>query len=332
MNRIAACLAMLLSLSFGAVLHAQTETECADDAQLIVHAMGETCVPKDVERVVALEWSYTEDLLALGIQPIAIADIAGYNNWLKIPITLDENVQDIGTRNEPNLEVITQLNPDLIIGVFFRVTENYDDLSAIAPTIVFNPYPADGASHFDEMITTFETIAKAVNREAEAAVVLEQMQDYFAQASTLIEEAGHSGEGFILSQSFLSSEVPTFRLFTSNAMAVEVLEQMGLQNDWTAEPELYGFTTVDMEAFVDIEDTNFFYVAQDDYNATLTETPLWNSLPFVTSGRTYWMGGDVWLFGGPLSAQVLVDTVLQAMGIELPAPEATPEATVEASS
>jgi hypothetical protein len=39
------------------------------------------------------------------------------------------------------------------------------------------------------------------------------------------------------------------------------------------------------------------------------------------------MGGDVWLFGGPLSAEVLVDTVLTTMNVELPAADATPEAT-----
>ncbi len=42
------------------------------------------------------------------------------------------------------------------------------------------------------------------------------------------------------------------------------------------------------------------------------------------------MGGDVWLFGGPLSAKLIVNTVLDAMGIQLPEAEATPE-TIEAA-
>lgn len=42
--------------------------------------MGESCVPAEVERVVAREWTYAEDLLALGVQPVGVADIAGYES------------------------------------------------------------------------------------------------------------------------------------------------------------------------------------------------------------------------------------------------------------
>jgi iron complex transport system substrate-binding protein len=99
---------------------------------------------------------------------------------------------------------------------------------------------------------------------------------------------------------------------------VQVLEQIGLENAWGDAAQPFGFTTVDFEAFVAIGDTNFFYVAQDEYQAMLADLPLWNGLPFVQSGRAYWLGGDAWLFGGPLSMQVVVDSVLTAMGIERP--------------
>ncbi len=307
----------VLLLLMTSVIVAAQDTTCDAGTRPFEHVMGTICVPENPQRVVALEWKYVEDLLAVGVQPVGVADIEGYHNWVKIPVALDESVTDVGTRQEPNLEAITALNPDLIIGVFFRVTEIYDDLSAIAPTLVFDPYPVDGASHYDEMVNTFTTITSAVNREAEAQVVLEQLDAYYESAAAALEAAGRSGEGFILSQGFLSSEVPTFRLFTDNAMAVQIMERIGLSNDWEDVPQQYGFTTVDMEAFVDIGDTNFFYVAQDDYNALLSESPLWQGLPFVQSGRAYWMGGDVWLFGGPLGAMVLVDTILQAMNVEL---------------
>lgn len=290
---------------------------CEAGFRLFSHAMGDTCVPESAERVVALEWTYAENLLALGLQPIGVADIAGYNNWVKIPLALDESVADVGTRQEPNLEAIAMLVPDLIIASNFRVAQNYDLLNAIAPTLAFDAYPTD-MTHYEEMVTTFNIIAQAVNREAQAQTVLADMADYFARAQSALEEAGRGGETFILSQTFLSSEVPTFRLFTDNALAVQTLAQIGLVNAWQDAPQYYGFSTVDFEAFADIADTNFFYVAQADYQADLLELPLWQGLPFVASGRDYWLGGDAWLFGGPLSMQVVVDTVLDAMGITLP--------------
>ncbi|MFP3422141.1 ABC transporter substrate-binding protein, partial [Bacillus sp. SIMBA_161] len=70
--------------------------------------------------IVALEWGFVESLLTLGIQPVGVADIKGYQEYVNIPLQLSETVQDVGTRQEPNLETIAQLQPDLILGVNFR--------------------------------------------------------------------------------------------------------------------------------------------------------------------------------------------------------------------
>lgn len=320
--RGSALITLLLLLIFAAGAQAQDTAACQAGFRLVTHTMGETCVPENPQRVVALEWTYVEDLLSVGVQPVGIADIQGYHDWVRVPVALDGQVVDVGDRSEPNLEAIAALNPDLIIGVHFRLTENYDDLSAIAPTLVFNPYPADlSVSQYEEMTTTFTTIAAAVNREAEGQAVLAHMQDTYAQAQAALEAAGRGGEPFILSQGWTYDSVATFRLFTDNAMAVQILEQIGLQNAWDDAPQLYGFTEIGIEGFADLQNTdfNFFYVAQDSDNDFFAESPLWSSMAFVQSGRAYWIGGDVWLFGGPLSAELLVDTMLQAMGVELPA-------------
>ncbi|MBI1296879.1 ABC transporter substrate-binding protein [bacterium] len=39
-------------------------------------------------------------------------------------------------------------------------------------------------------------------------------------------------------------------------------------------------------------------------------------MAFVEEGRAYPLGGDTWLFGGPLSAEVLVQTILDVLGLE----------------
>lgn len=309
---------MLVLCSFGFV-HAQDTGECETGTQRIEHALGVACVAETVERVVALEWTYVEDLLALGIQPVGVADIDGYNVWVDIPVELAEEVSDVGTRQEPNLELIAALEPDLILTASFRAANNYDELNTIAPTIAFNPYPdpATNASQYDEMLTTFMTIADVLGLEENAEQVLDELENSFAQAQMALTAAGRADETFILSQGWVANDAATFRLFTDNAMAVQILEQIGLENAWEDAPQLYGFTEISFEGFAGIEDTNFFYVAQGDANDAFADSPLWNGLPFVQSGRSYWLGGDVWLFGGPLSAQLLVRTILDTMGVEM---------------
>lgn len=325
LQRVGVAVLILLTLISGASF-AQT-TDCEPGTRAFEHALGVACVPENVERVVALEWTYAEDLLALGVQPVGVADIEGYNAWVDIPVELDDDVVDVGTRQEPNLERIAELDPDLILTASFRAANNFEELNAIAPTIAFDPYPTDGSSHYEEMLATFATIAEAVNREEAAQEVIMGLETTFAEARAALNAAGREGETFILSQGWVAADAATFRLFTDNAMAVQILEQIGLENAWDDAPQLYGFTEISFEGFAGIEDTNFFYVAQDDANEVFADSPLWNGLPFVESGRAYWLGGDAWLFGGPLSAEVLVASVLDVMGVELPSPVVTPEAT-----
>jgi len=313
-------LLLMLIFYWSGVVDAQDTSGCEAGTTRIEHALGITCVPADVERVVALEWTYVENLLALGVQPVGVADIEGYNNWVDISVELSEDTIDVGTRQEPNLELIAELEPDLILTASFRSANNYDELSAIAPTIAFNRYPdpESGASQYDEMLATFMTIANVLGLEDVGDQVIADLDATFAAAQSALEEAGRADETFILSQGWIANDTATFRLFTDNAMAVQVLERIGLENAWDDAPQPFGFTEISFEGFAGIEDTNFFYVAQGDVNEAFAASPLWNSLPFVQSDRAYYLGGDVWLFGGPLSAELLVETILDALNVEIP--------------
>jgi iron complex transport system substrate-binding protein len=265
-------------------------------------------------RIVALEWVYVEDLLALGIQPIGVADIRGYKTFVDIEPTLAETVVDVGTRQEPSLEAIAQLQPDLIIGTQLRHEAIYDSLSAIAPTLLFNPYPDSNAlSQFDEMQQTFRAIAERVNRRDAGEAVLRQMQDTFKAASDRLKSTNQKNNSFILGQ--FNEATPQIRLFTDNAMAVQILNQIGLENVWKGQIDRFGFNTVGIEAFPKLEQANFLYIAAENntHLKQLQNNPVWKGLQFVQEKRLYSIGAETWVFGGPKSAQVLVEKVTTAL-------------------
>ncbi|SDS74067.1 iron complex transport system substrate-binding protein [Paenibacillaceae bacterium GAS479] len=81
---------------------------------LIKHGKGETKFDKPAVRVVALEWIYSEELIALGIQPVGNADNKEYELNVTDEAALADSVTDVGLRWEPNLETIASLKPDLI--------------------------------------------------------------------------------------------------------------------------------------------------------------------------------------------------------------------------
>jgi ferric hydroxamate transport system substrate-binding protein len=303
---------MMLALLLVSItpLTAQDTTECENGFRLIVHALGETCVSNDVQRVVTLEHSMTEAVATLGVQPIGVADLQRYNVLVGLPIPPSEDTVDVGSRNEPNLEIITSLNPDLIIAASWRVTENYDELNAIAPTITFV-----GSEDLATMSDYFTTIAIALNREAEAQQILEDMHQHFTDAATRVSDA-NVDSSFILSQTWYEDSIATFRLFTDNSMPVEILTQIGLENDWSGESNPDGFSVVGIEALGELEPTNFLFITDVDSAPFYAESPLWNSLPFVQAGTAYRLNDDLWLFGGPLSAQRFVNAVLEALGVD----------------
>lgn len=283
--------------------------------RIVTHALGETTIPTTPQRIVALEWTYVEDLLALGIQPVGVADIEGFNDWVKLPVALDPTVVDVGDRGEPNLETLAQLNPDLIIAPLFRVADTYEELSAIAPTVIFDPYPTDETvTQFDEMRQTFLQIADLAGRTSEGEAVLAKLDEKFAAARSQLDAAGQAGERFVLAQAFGGDAVQV-RLFTDNAMAAEIVAQLGLENGWEGAFDQYGFTTVSVETLPELGDVNFFYVVQDDNDVFARDAirPLWENLTFVQNGNAHPLGGDTWLFGGPLSAELLIDKVVNLL-------------------
>ncbi len=282
----------------------------------IPHTMGEAVLPGPALRVVALEWTYVENLLALGIQPVGVADIEGFNTWVNVPVELSTDVVDVGMRGEPDFETLAALQPDLIIDTQATAAGYYEQLDAIAPTLVFNPYPDDpNLSTFEEMQDSFRLLGQATGRSDVAEQVLADLDAKIAEGRTAIEASGHAGEGFVLSQMMSWLNTAYLRFFIDNGMATNIVEQLGLENAWESDFAQYGFAEVGTEALTEVGDVYFFYVMQHDdgLNTSGSFQKLWESLPFVQSGKAHAIGGDTWLFGGPLSAEVLIDRVVAAV-------------------
>ncbi|SET98258.1 iron complex transport system substrate-binding protein [Salinibacillus kushneri] len=270
------------------------------------------------KRVVVLEWVYAEDLLALGVEPVGMADIEGYHNWVNIEPKLSDKVKDVGTRQEPNLEAISRLNPDLIITASYRHDAIMEDLESIAPTLAFNPYPEKGqGDQYQEMNSTFNKIAKVMGKEDKAEEVLANMEDTFEESKQKLVDNGFDNTPFVLTQAYSGQNTPTIRLFTDNGMATQIMEKLGLQNaydetDW----ELYGYKQTDVEALQNFQNAHFFYIVQEDDNVfenQLSGNPAWENLDFVKNDRLYQLPGDTWTFGGPLSAETFASQITNVM-------------------
>lgn len=290
----------------------------AESSVTVTGSNGEVTLDEPAKKVVVLEWTYAEDLLALGIQPTGMADIQEYHNWVNIDAELSEDVADVGGRQEPNLEAIAALEPDLIIGVSFRHDAMLADLEKIAPTVIFNPYPEDESIDlYQEMTTTFNEIAKAVDKTDAAEKVLADLDAKYEEAKAEIEKADLTTKDFILTLAYSGPQAPEIRVFTPNSMASQILEKIGLKNVHVPDQfEVFGSSTFNVEGLTKYEDANYLFTVQDAdnvYTNQLKDNAVWKNLNFVKEDRLFDLGGDTWLYGGPLSAETMLNRIVDTM-------------------
>lgn len=277
---------------------------------------GEVKLDKPAERVVVLEWTFTEDLIALGVQPVGNADNENYKLWVTPEAKLADTVTDIGTRGEPNLEAIAALKPDLIISNADNNAAIYAQLKGIAPTIEFDPYKGNGYD-YDRMVEIFKQVAVATGKTEQADKVLSELDQHYAEAKATLEKAGKADFHYALTQAFTAQNAASLRMFKENSVVVGTLAKIGMVNDWKSDKtEKYGFSTVGIEALPAVQDSNFIYITQktdDVFGAAMKNNSVWNGLNFVKEKRTYPLDGTTWTFGGPISSKVLVDQVVGAL-------------------
>jgi len=121
-------------------------TECEEGFRPYEHTAGVTCVPEDPQRVVTLQdQNAMLPLWELGFRNIigSVGALDGdgerYFRRMAEHGYDPTGVEWISEYGEPNLEAITALEPDLIVGQSYQ-EEIYDLLSEIAPTVLIDPF------------------------------------------------------------------------------------------------------------------------------------------------------------------------------------------------
>ena len=95
----------------------------------ITDIYGTVTVPVNPKSVVALDNRTFETLADWGIKLAAAPKAVMPSDSVYVS---DESVQDIGSHNDPNLEIIAAVNPDLVI-VGQRFAGRYDEIKALVP-------------------------------------------------------------------------------------------------------------------------------------------------------------------------------------------------------
>ena len=264
--------------------------------------------------VVALEWNAAENLVALGVMPVGVADVEGYGTWVKSE-TLDGSVTDVGTRGEPSIDAIAGLAPDLVVTTSDLSESAISQIEEFAPVLVVRG--ADASNGIGQMEQNLENIAIATGRETEADELIAGFEETLADGRAALEAAGLAGTEFAMSDAWATGGQVSIRPFATGSLLSDVTEELGLVNAWPGEGDAdYGLGSTDVEGLTALGDVSFLYIAsveQDPYTDELASNAVWQSLPFVQSGTVHRLPDGIWMFGGPSSMNDYIDAVVDTL-------------------
>lgn len=163
----------------------------AGESRTITHMQGDTTIEGTPEKVVVMDFGALDTMKALGLSDTVVGlPKRGLPTFLSE--FGDEKYADVGTLQEPNLETINKLDPDLLI-IGGRSAAKYPELSQHWPTIDISFKSDQGLLNGTEASAT--PIAETFGKQAELS---EKMGALRSKAQGLEAEGATAGKGLIV--------------------------------------------------------------------------------------------------------------------------------------
>ncbi|HZQ33807.1 MAG TPA: ABC transporter substrate-binding protein [Mycobacterium sp.] len=143
-------IAAATGVTIAAARSAESTASAAPGGVTVTHAFGTTWVPAPPKRVVSAGYTEQDDLLAVGVVPVATTEWFGDEPYAVWPWAQSKlggaQPTVLSIKNGIDVDKIASLKPDLIVATNAGVgADTYKQLSAIAPTI-----PQSGPAPFFE--------------------------------------------------------------------------------------------------------------------------------------------------------------------------------------
>ena len=278
-------------------------------AREITHAMGTTDVPDHPQRIVVLTNEGTEALLAVGITPVGAV-----KSWLGSPwydhIAADmAEVTVLGEESAVNLEVLVSLEPDLILGNKQRHEKIYDQLSAIAPTVISERLRGDWKINM-----ALYTEAAGKGEEGKAVLAA-----YDGRITALHDALGASLDEKISIARFMSGQT---RIMFKDSFSGLALSELGFQRPASQDKDEFA-EEITKERIPEFEGDRLFYFTYETGNGEgdtqakdWLADPLWNNLAVVKAGKVHEVSDAVWnTAGGIIAANLMLDDIEKIYGL-----------------
>jgi len=279
-------------------------------AREITHAMGVTDVPDQPQRIVVLTNEGTEALLAIGVTPVGAVKSWLGDPWYDHIAGEMANVTVLGEESAFNLEVLVALEPDLILGNKQRHEAIYEQLSAIAPTVISERLRGDWKINM-------ALYTDAAGKGAEGQAALDAFDARIAALSTAL---GPALEEKISIARFMAAQT---RIMFKDSFSGLILAELGFHRPASQDKDEFA-EEITKERIPEFEGDRLIYFTYETGNgeagtqqADWLADPLWQNLSVVKAGKVHEVSDAIWnTAGGIIAANLLLDDVEAIYGLD----------------
>jgi iron complex transport system substrate-binding protein len=279
----------------------------------MTHFGGVTRIEAAPRRVVVIATGQTDAILTLGVVPAAVAYGDGADLIPKYVADAFPQytrqlaaMPSVGNRQDPNLEALATVRPDLIMANAAAAQDLYPLLSRIAPTVLVQ---GTGVNWKQD----FLMLADSLGLEGTAQTYLD---DFARDARALGDRVGDE------TVSFVRVTADRTRVFGVPSFTGFIAWDAGL-----ARPQRQQFDTTSQdlsgEEIRAADGERIFYSVQSSESAEeaassdVLSSALWQGLSGVQAGHAVWVDDDPWyLNAGPTAARLVLSGLQAALAPE----------------
>lgn len=249
-------------------------------------------VPAAPKRIAAISYLAVDVALALGIKPVATT----YMNAGKDPdflLGLTKDMKAIGQRAKPNLELLSEVKPDVIVAMKRYTVANAAQIDKIAPYVAYN---------IELLSQSYQEVADL----SKAFGMPERGEELNAQFKKDLEE---------FSAKAPKGEKPRFQImwagdtpfsFHTENTAASIVAALGGDNiiGPVQQDGKFGIS-VSLETMLE-KDPQVIFVYDSGPDRPHENNPIWKQLSAVKNGRVHYVG-DQWVeTNGPIAREIVL--------------------------
>ncbi|KGM08368.1 ABC transporter substrate-binding protein, partial [Cellulomonas bogoriensis 69B4 = DSM 16987] len=233
----------------GAAPSPEGQAATAGEPLTVTDARGiEVTLDGPAQRVAVSEWNVAEYLVSLGVQPVGVASIEGFETW-NTTVELAPDVTDIGGRGEPSIDTLAALDVDVLFVTGSLVEGAIEQIEATTPVVVVPG--GDATDPVGSMFANLDLVAEVTGTEEQAAALRARYDEAVEAARAELGDVTDVPVAF--ADGYDTGEAVTIRPFTDGSLVGGVLADLGFADAWDALPDLetdpaYGLGAVDVEA------------------------------------------------------------------------------------